>query len=427
MKKIAVFLAAAASVLLLYVILATSLEYVATNEGIISNLYTDSTVIDDFARNRGITISYQDLIRSYLRLTDYLEGKVPSIDIEVTINGEKQLMFDYEQETVHMVEVRDLWQGAMRLRNIFLLACLVLCLVAVLMSFRNAALTVSKGYLIGFFACLLVFGFFGTWGMLDFHSFWTFFHQALFTGDDWLFDVTKSRMINMLPEEIFSGIAMRTVVIVASAALVLLALAVLCLILNARRRAFREAEEERKKLIRERREAGLPIEDELLSKQQLNARREKERAKIRAERAEKRAREREERKAAFQKARQERAERTKAEKEKKAALKAERERLRAELRERQDAAHAETAGGEGFSGQPEEDDGNEYASIDEILYRKAVEEGRIPPRDDSGDYVSSRKKKKRAGKGLFARYRRKKNARPFDLILPDDRDREDRT
>ncbi|MBP5791482.1 MAG: hypothetical protein J6W80_04420, partial [Kiritimatiellae bacterium] len=78
-------------------------EFVSTNEGIISNLYTDSTVIDDFARNRGITISYQDLIRSYMRLTDYLEGKVPSIDVEVTINGEKQLMFDYEQETVHMV------------------------------------------------------------------------------------------------------------------------------------------------------------------------------------------------------------------------------------------------------------------------------------------------------------------------------------
>ena len=81
MKKLSILLAAAASVLLLYVILATSLEFVSTNEGIISNLYTDSTVIDDFSRNRGITISYQDLIRSYMRLTDYLEGKVPSIDV----------------------------------------------------------------------------------------------------------------------------------------------------------------------------------------------------------------------------------------------------------------------------------------------------------------------------------------------------------
>ena len=421
MKKLSVVLAAAASLLLLYVILATSLEFVSTNEGIISNLYTDSTVIDDFARNRGITISYQDLIRSYMRLTDYLEGKVPSIDVEVTINGEKQLMFDYEQETVHMVEVRDLWQGAMRLRDVFLLASLALYLVAVLLNFRNAALTVAKGYLIGFFACLLIFGFFGTWGMLDFHSFWTFFHQVLFTGDDWLFDVTKSRMINMLPEEIFSGIAMRTVVIVATAAAILLALAVLCLILNARRKAFREAEEERKKLIRERREAGLPIEDELLSKRQLNARREKERALLRAERAEKRAKEREERRAEFEKAKQARAEQARAEKERKAALKAERERLRAERLERENTARAEAASAEAAPEQPEEDDGNEYASIDEILYRKAVEEGRIPPRDDSADYVSSGRKK-RTKKGLFSRYRKKKKADAFDLDLPGDRD-----
>ena len=335
-------------------------------------------------------------------------------------------MFDYEQETVHMVEVRDLWQGAMRLRDIFLLACLALCLVAVLLNFRNAALTVAKGYLIGFFACLLIFGFFGTWGMLDFHSFWTFFHQVLFTGDDWLFDVTKSRMINMLPEEIFSGIAMRTVGIVAAAALILLALAVLCLLLNARRRAFREAEEERKKLIRERREAGLPIEDELLSRRQLNARREKERAKIRAERAEERAKERERRRAAFEKAKQERAEQARLERERKEALKAEREQLRRERVERENAARSGTEDAEAAP-QPEEDDGNEYASIDEILYRKAVEEGRIPPRDDSGDYISSRKGKRAKRKGLFSRIRRReKSARTFELVLPDEKDGDDR-
>ena len=426
MKKLSVLLAAAASLLLLYVVLATSLEFVSTNEGIISNLYTDSTVIDDFARNRGITISYQDLIRSYLRLTDYLEGKIPSIDIEVTINGEKQLMFDYEQETVHMVEVRDLWQGAMRLRDIFLLAGLTLYLAAVLLNFRNAALTISKGYLIGFFACLLVFGFFGTWGMLDFHSFWTFFHQVLFTGDDWLFDVTKSRMINMLPEEIFSGIAMRTLVIVGAVAAVLLALSVLCLILNARRKAFREAEEERKKLIRERREAGLPIEDELLSRRQLNARREKERAKIRAERAAKRLEEREERRAAFEKAKRERAEQARLEKERKASLKAEKERLRAERLERERAARTDTQTEEAPP-QPEEDDGNEYASINEILYRKAVEEGRIPPRDDSEDYVLSERKGRRRKAGLFgSRHQKRKAKDSFDLVLPDEREPEDR-
>ena len=38
MKKLSVLLAAAASLLLLYVVLATSLEFVSTNEGIISNL-----------------------------------------------------------------------------------------------------------------------------------------------------------------------------------------------------------------------------------------------------------------------------------------------------------------------------------------------------------------------------------------------------
>ena len=147
---------------------------------------------------------------------------------------------------------------------------------------------------------------------------------------------------------------------------------------------------------------------------------------MRTERAAKRLEEREERRAAFDKAKRERAEQARLEKERKASLKAEKERLRAERLERERAARTDTQTEEAPP-QPEEDDGNEYASINEILYRKAVEEGRIPPRDDSEDYVLSERKGRRRKAGLFgSRHQKRKAKDSFDLVLPDEREPEDR-
>ena len=49
-------------------------------------------------------ISNSDLVASFNRLVDYMEGDAPDINVTVTINGESKQMFDYPQEAEHMVD-----------------------------------------------------------------------------------------------------------------------------------------------------------------------------------------------------------------------------------------------------------------------------------------------------------------------------------
>ena len=275
MKKFPVILAAAASILLVFIVLFTSLQLVAKDESFINNEYTKIGV----ASEMGMT--NVDLVRSFTRLVDYMEGRVSTIGIEVTVNGEKQDMFALEQERSHMKDVRTLWLAVRQYRDLAIMACLILFLLAVVLGFRSAPATLSRGYLYGFFICALFFGFFGSWALLDFSSFWTMFHESLFWNDMWLFDPSESRMINMLPESIFSDIILRTVLYMGAVLIALLAASVICLTSLRRTKERMRAEKERRRLIKERKAAGLPIEDELLSPAQRKARREKQREEAR--------------------------------------------------------------------------------------------------------------------------------------------------
>ena len=80
---------------------------------------------------------------------------------------------------------------------------------------------------------LLIFGFLGTWAALDFTNFWTFFHEMLFWNDLWLFDGTQSRMINMLPEQIFADIIANIGLYAGIVIVVLIALSILALVLSS--------------------------------------------------------------------------------------------------------------------------------------------------------------------------------------------------
>ena len=66
------------------------------------------------------------------------------------------------------------------------------------------------------------------WVLLDFSSFWTAFHHLFFTNDLWLLDPATSRMINMMPLQLFYDIVVFVVVvfILLWAALIAVAVAV---------------------------------------------------------------------------------------------------------------------------------------------------------------------------------------------------------
>lgn len=192
-----------ASILLIFVIVFTVLQQVINNETFVNNEFTKLEVADAMGMNNA------DLVDSMMVLVEYMEGDVDSIDLMVDVNGQKVQMFDIEQERTHMADVRQIYQTVRGYRDIAALALLVLFLFAALINFRQAPRSLGQGFLFGAFVMLVLFGFIGTWAAMDFSSFWTFFHEALFWNDLWLFDATESRMINMLPEQMFADIISR--------------------------------------------------------------------------------------------------------------------------------------------------------------------------------------------------------------------------
>ena len=134
-----------------------------------------------------------------------------------------------------MADVQKLYTTIASYRDVCVLVMLILFLFAAVVNFQKAPQYIAQGYLSGSFVALLVFGFVGTWAALDFSSFWTFFHEALFWNDLWLFDGTQSRMINMLPEQIFSDIIGQVGLYAGIVILALTALSIVTLVLNSER------------------------------------------------------------------------------------------------------------------------------------------------------------------------------------------------
>ncbi|HRX57597.1 MAG TPA: TIGR01906 family membrane protein [Eubacteriales bacterium] len=323
MKKVlSVGMATVASILLILILVFTSIGLVINDETFINNEFTKLSISEEMG------ISNSDLVRAMTQLVDYMEGDADDISVEVTLDGEQVEMFDYPQEAEHMADVRQIYTTIASYRDMGVLVMLILFLFAAVVDFRKAPQRLAQGYLSGSFVMLLIFGFLGTWAALDFSNFWTFFHQALFWNDLWLFDATESRMINMLPEDFFADTVGRIGLYAGAVIVALIVLSILALALSsdahkrrraiaqARGKARKDASESRKKAKQQAKEEA--EEQKRLAEEQ--KRLEEKKARIAAARAKKQQRLETERKAAEQ------------------------ERLTQERREKKHAGtHAETA------------------------------------------------------------------------------------
>ncbi|MDR1619970.1 MAG: TIGR01906 family membrane protein [Clostridiales bacterium] len=158
----------------------------------------------------GMGMTTGELTRASSQMIDYMEGRADSIDIDVTVNGEIVSMFN-ERERAHMVDVKVLYQN-WRTASWVMLAAYILFAAALAFVYRRAAICMlARAYLWAgglFLLLLLALTAFAT---LDFNAFWTYFHLVFFNNDLWLFDLATSRMINMMPSELFYGIILRMV------------------------------------------------------------------------------------------------------------------------------------------------------------------------------------------------------------------------
>ncbi len=174
----------------------------------------------DHARYMGMNT--EDLTSATMQMIRYMEGSVESIDLEVTVNGERVSMFN-DRERAHMVDVLALYQGwrAISYVSFGLLALLIVLLRKRPGEIARAFLNASKVF-------VLLLAVIAVWVLFDFSSFWTAFHHLFFTNDLWLLDPATSRMINMMPQQLFFDIVLSVVAlfIVLWAALIVVAVAV---------------------------------------------------------------------------------------------------------------------------------------------------------------------------------------------------------
>lgn len=160
--------------------------------------------------SESMDISMKDYQSSIETLLEYIEGKRGDIIVEIEYRGKQQPAFN-ERETMHMVDVRDLYQNAARLAFVLgLIAALLL--VYLYVTSKQTMLTLLT---MNFVRVSIIFGvlllFIVLYAWIDFESFWTRFHTTFFSNDLWLLDARVDRMIQMLPQEVFFALVFRIV------------------------------------------------------------------------------------------------------------------------------------------------------------------------------------------------------------------------
>ncbi|NLG38020.1 MAG: TIGR01906 family membrane protein [Clostridiales bacterium] len=165
---------------------------------------------EKYDRPAAIGIDANDLMDVTQRLLGYMKGREPDLIIEKEIGGVVQEVFG-ERERLHMVDVRRLVLGAMRIR-LLCAAAAAMCLAALAVRLRGRAVAyLARGFLWSLAVWGALLTALGVYMLVDFSdAFWNF-HLLFFDNDLWLLDPATDVMINMFPEAFFNDMALAIV------------------------------------------------------------------------------------------------------------------------------------------------------------------------------------------------------------------------
>ena len=145
---------------------------------------------------------------------------------EVPIDGRVQEFYN-EDEISHMTDVRVLFVLCIRLRFAAAALCLGLAFYIIRGTHRDWVYVLSRGFVRVCGVILLAVLALGLLISTNFSKYFVVFHEIFFSQGNWMFDVTKSRMIDIMPEEFFSDIAGLIAVTFLVSVVILLVLAIL--------------------------------------------------------------------------------------------------------------------------------------------------------------------------------------------------------
>lgn len=137
----------------------------------------------------------------------YLIGKKAELSVITDVDGETQDFFN-EQDRFHMGEVKDLFLGGLRIRNIMLGAVL---LILILLAAQKADIIklLPRAYFVTLGITGVITVVLGGLFASDFDKYFRIFHEIFFDNDQWMFDPATDYMIRMLPEGFFYDFVFR--------------------------------------------------------------------------------------------------------------------------------------------------------------------------------------------------------------------------
>ncbi|MBR3264704.1 MAG: TIGR01906 family membrane protein [Erysipelotrichaceae bacterium] len=188
--------------------LLLSIHFWSFNEKFYKSEHSKLTLYGkSIAEHIGITDDDLDELTHFT--LSYLNDPDASLDKQMNIKGEMREVFT-DDEKAHMVDVRYLNLIANKLLVISFVICVVLIALIVIRGLSFSELfTVYKKVLIYvavFIAAVSI------WIIIDFDSFWTFFHHIFFAGNDlWLLDLRKDVLIMIVPPEFFNHLVIMIV------------------------------------------------------------------------------------------------------------------------------------------------------------------------------------------------------------------------
>ncbi|MFU0781796.1 MAG: TIGR01906 family membrane protein [Thermoanaerobacterium thermosaccharolyticum] len=194
-KSISIFMV----IFLFIIVLLSNLQYLAFNKDFYSYEFAkygieDATGMDSLQLKKVST-----------RIQDYLSGKVDSLQLNAVIDGQNKKVFN-EKELEHMKDVRELFQNGFLIRNVMIFLYILTVLFLYLKK-EDIFKYTYRGML--FVVLFLIVA--AAVVSLDFNRWFIYFHLLFFNNNLWELDVTRDRLIQMLPEGFFSDISYLTI------------------------------------------------------------------------------------------------------------------------------------------------------------------------------------------------------------------------
>lgn len=192
-NKIVLFLI---SILIIVSVFITTIDIISFNKEFYKVEYSKLNVYST------IGISIDDLDKVTNKLLGYIKNEYKDIKIVASINGNDREVFN-EKETLHMVDVKNLYLSTINIRNLSVIVIIVLSLVYLII---NKSINFKEFFISfksAFISILLVVLSLGVYAYLDFYNFWMQFHYIFFTNDLFLLDPNLDILIMMVPQQFF--------------------------------------------------------------------------------------------------------------------------------------------------------------------------------------------------------------------------------